>query len=280
MTMHPARGNSAAAFEAAPRPRSTLLRLALTLMAALACFTFIGLGTWQVYRLQWKVALIERVEQRVRAAPVPAPPPERWMQVSAASDEYRPVRIVGTYLHDKATKVQAVSNLGSGYWLMTPLRTVEGHLVLVNRGFIPAGKNFAAAVAATNSQQAVTEVTGLLRMSQPNGGFLRENNPANDRWYSRDVEAITAARGLGSVAPYFIDADAASARRDATGALAPVGGLTVIAFHNNHLVYALTWYALALMLAAAAWWIRRDGRRQQGCSFNQDENDGRHNGCN
>ena len=39
---------------------------------------------------------------------------------------------------------------------------------------------------------------------------------------------------------------------------APVGGLTVIAFRNNHLVYALTWFALALMLAGAAWSCVRD----------------------
>ena len=32
----------------------------------------------------------------------------------------------------------------------------------------------------------------------------------------------------------------------------PVGGLTVIAFSNNHLVYALTWGAWRCMAAAGA----------------------------
>ena len=44
--------------------------------------------------------------------------------------------------------------------------------------------------------------------------------------------------------PYFIDADAS-----ASGAGEPIGGLTVITFPNNHLVYALTWFGLAAMLA-------------------------------
>ncbi len=93
-------------------------------------------------------------------------------------------------------------------------------------------------------------VTGLLRITEPGGGFLRHNDPAAERWYSRDVQAIAAARGLADVAPYFIDAErAAAGARD--GPPGPGPGLTVLAFPNSHLVYAITWYALALMVAGA-----------------------------
>ena len=100
-----------------------------------------------------------------------------------------------------------------------------------------------------------TTVTGLLRITEPGGMLLRSNDPAAERWFSRDVEAIAAARGLTDVAPYFIDADAAS---DGPGW--PVGGLTVIKFHNNHLVYALTWYGLALMVAVGTVYVIRQSR--------------------
>lgn len=262
MTGDAARQRRAATQEAARRPRNKGKRLALAIFAVLAFFVFATLGTWQVYRLQWKLALIERVEQRVHAAPAPAPGPERWTQLSAESDEYRRVRLAGVYAYERTTRVQAVTDLGSGYWLMTPLRTPEGSVVLINRGFVPAGQGAPEQARAGAVQPA--EVTGLLRMSQPGGAFLRKNDPAGGRWYSRDVQAIAAASGLGSVAPYFVDADAASAERDAAQAPqpAPVGGLTVISFHNNHLVYALTWYALALMVAGAFYWVaRHEGRR-------------------
>lgn len=245
---------------AAPRQRSTLLRLALLALALLACASFIALGTWQVQRLQWKLALIERVTQRVHAAPVPAPGPREWPQVSAAADEYRRVKISGALLTALAVKVQASTELGSGYWLMTPLRAADGAVTMINLGFIPG----AAARSALPPQPATPfEVSGLLRISEPGGGFLRQNDPAAGRWYSRDVAAIAASRGLSPTAPYFIDADAATAARLAAGSgAAPVGGLTVVSFHNNHLVYALTWYGLALMTAGACFWVVRDERRR------------------
>ncbi|MDB5653910.1 MAG: Surfeit locus 1 family protein, partial [Tardiphaga sp.] len=84
--------------------------------------------------------------------------------------------------------------------------------------------------------------TGLLRVSEPKGGFLRSNDPAADRWFSRDVAAIAQKRGLAEVAPYFIDAAAVP------GVAVPVGGLTVISLPNNHLVYAITWFVLAAMV--------------------------------
>ncbi len=75
------------------------------------------------------------------------------------------------------------------------------------------------------------EVTGLLRLTEPGGAFLRSNDPAGKRWYSRDVAAIAAARGLTDVAPYFVDA--ARPASESRG-LVPIGGLTVVAIHQQH----------------------------------------------
>src|SRR5690606_36844343 len=98
---------------------------------------------------------------------------------------------------------------------------------------------------------------GLLRLSEPGGGFLRRNMPAENRWYSRDVAAIAAARGLDDVAPFFVDAEpGAAAGADSW----PRAGLTITRFSNNHLGYALTWFALALLVAWGGWRIARDER--------------------
>jgi surfeit locus 1 family protein len=264
-------GNTDAA-QAAPQSRSKASRILLVLCAGLFFAGFVALGTWQVVRLQWKLALIERVDQRVHALASDAPGRERWPQISADSDEYRHVRLSGRFLYPRTAAVQASTTLGSGFWLLTPLQMANGETVLINRGFVKSAPQATQADAVSGAGETVA-VTGLLRMTEPHGGFLRTNDPAAGRWFSRDVQAIAAAQGLSNAAPYFVDADkdgitvadAATAAKPAAeqGAEAPVGGLTVIAFHNNHLVYALTWYALALMVAGACYWVVRDDRRLQ-----------------
>jgi surfeit locus 1 family protein len=308
-------------------------------LAVLFFVIFVALGTWQVKRRAWKLNLIARVEQRVHAPAGLAPGPAEWPHVTAATYEYRHVTATGTFLDSSQTLVQALTDLGAGYWVLTPLREADGSVVLVNRGFVTAddrgrvkpgslpalaastsgegegspaaststgadgsraaststgadgGRVASTSTGADGGRAAATStavdggpgastitVTGLLRMTEPGGAFLRHNNPGANLWYSRDVQAIAAARGLSHVAPYFIDAEASpndanapsaaapeaalAAAPEASAAaptvahaagatVAPTPGLTVIHFPNSHLVYAITWYTLALMTAIA-----------------------------
>ncbi|QNE30700.1 SURF1 family protein [Sphingomonas sp. NBWT7] len=211
---------------------------------------FVALGIWQVERRVWKLDLIAKVNARINAAP--AELPTDW----TADHEYRRVRVRGTFLGARETLVQAVTTRGPGWWVLTPLVTTQPPrgIVLVNRGFVPATRRDPA---TRQSLGGTVTVTGLIRASEPGGAFLRSNDPAAGRWYSRDVAAIAHVRKLGKVAPVFIDADATP-----NPGGYPIGGLTVIAFRNTHLLYALTWFALAaLSLVGMALVIRgKDAR--------------------
>ncbi|VXC46758.1 SURF1 family protein [Sphingomonas sp. 8AM] len=221
------------------RARWALAGVALLLAAVLA-----GLGVWQVERRVWKLALIDRVEARLAAPAEPAPPRMRWARITD-DDAYRRVTATGTWRAAPPVFTQAVTDFGAGHWVLSPLDTAGG-TILVNRGFVPAGDRRTIAQPSGPGR-----ITGLLRVSEPDGGFLRDNDPADDRWYSRDTAAIARARRLGSVAPYFIDAEAVP------GTQWPRGGLTVVRFRNNHLVYALTWFTLAAMMAYFSWRLAR-----------------------
>ncbi len=228
------------------KPRSTLALAIWVFLLLLLTALLIGLGTWQVQRLHWKLDLIARVDARVHAPAVAAPGPSQWADVNAANSEYKHVQVSGTFLNDKETQIYASTALGAGYWVLTPLKLADGMIVIINRGFVPTEKRN----PATRPEGLIgtdTTVTGLLRISEPKGTLLRSNVPAEERWYSRDVAAIATARGLQNVAPYFIDADDTKK----PGGL-PVGGLTQITFHNSHLVYAITWYGLAAMTLGLA----------------------------
>jgi surfeit locus 1 family protein len=219
-------------------PRNLFL---LGLCVVLGVAMLLALGIWQLERRIWKLDLIARVDQRVHAAPVPAPGPQSWPRINASDDAYRHVRVTGHFLEGHDTLILAVTELGGGYWVVTPFQKDGGFTVLVNRGFVPAERSGWNLAEGTGRE---TTLSGLLRITEPGGACLRHNDPATGRWYSRDVAAIAVSQGLHNAAPYFIDADAAT-----NVAGAPAGGLTVIAFPNNHLIYALTWFSLAGMLA-------------------------------
>jgi surfeit locus 1 family protein len=234
-----------------PRGPLALVLLGAGFLAGFALFA--ALGIWQVQRLHWKHDLIARVDARIHAAPVPAPDAAAWAVTTPHEQEYRRVALHGTWLAGHDTRTQAVTEAGAGHWLLRPLRRDDGSVVLVNLGFVPEGVQ----VAAPSAERA--GVTGLLRLSEPGGGFLRRNVPAQERWYSRDVAAIATHRGLDGVLPFFVDADAASAVQ--AGTPWPRGGLTVVRFRDSHLGYALTWFALALLVAGGAWRFALEERR-------------------
>ncbi|MBS9478083.1 SURF1 family protein [Ancylobacter radicis] len=239
---------------AAPH-RSPLIHIGLIVLLTALTLCFAALGIWQIQRLVWKLDLIARVEARIHAEPAPIPSHDTFMAARSPGDmEYLRVRLDGHFLNDRETLVQAVTELGGGFWVLTPFVTDDGRIVLVNRGFVPPERRDPASRAA-GQIAGETQVVGLLRLSEPGGGFLRSNDQAANRWYSRDVEAIAQARQLVDVAPYFVDSE-----RVPLPDGAPVGGLTVVRFTNNHLVYALTWFALAAMSAYAAWRLRGGNR--------------------
>jgi surfeit locus 1 family protein len=250
-----------------PRRTRSAWTLALGAGLALAFAGFVALGVWQLQRMAWKQALIARVDARVAAEPVAPPGRDTWPTVGEASHGYLRVRLDGEFLPVPETRTQAVTALGGGAWLLAPLRTVDGAIVLVNRGFVPSGERAAPPPAGAVS------IVGLLRTSEPDGGFLRDNDPTGGRWYSRDVAAIARTRGLpvDDVAPFFVDAFAVNGADAAVlnGNVAwPRAGMTVIRFRDPHLTYALTWFGMALLTAFAAWRLVVSGRRlrqDRGC---------------
>lgn len=215
-----------------------------------AIVMFMALGIWQVQRLVWKTDLIARVNARVHAPAVTAPGEDAWGQVNKAADEYRHVTLRGRFLNDAEAQVYTLSDYGPGYWVMTPFRRDDGTIVYINRGFVPTEKR-APATRSEAQPQGEVIVTGLLRMPEVKGWLLSQaNDPEHDAWYRRDVAAMAQARHIGTVAPYFVDAD-----NSPNPGGWPKGGLTVVKFPNSHLMYAITWFSMAVMLAGVSVWL-------------------------
>lgn len=235
------------------------------ILAVVAFAVLMSLGFWQVSRLQWKEALIARVESRLADDPVPAPGPDEWDGLDIAAAEYTPVRLSGRFLNQN--EVHVVFSLtepkgpvgGIGYMVMTPFETDDGWLVYVNRGFVPQDRKDAS-TRAEGLVDGETTVTGLMREPQQSSWFMPGDDIPGNAWFSRDPEAYAIAYGLpaDTVAPYIVDALAEPAN---PGGL-PQGGETPIVFPNSHLQYAVTWFGLAAALFAVfVAFVLRERRR-------------------
>jgi len=223
-----------------------------------------GLGVWQLERKAWKEGLLAAIAERVGAAPVDLPLESAWPTLMPGHDEYRHVRLTGRFLNDKEAHLQA--NLVAkgpddgalGYDILTPLRQEDGSLVIVNRGFVPLDKKDPA-TRRDGQIASETTVTGLVRFPQSHPWFVPADDPAKNVWFSRDPAPIAKAYGLKRIAPVIVDADTGESK-----AKYPIGGRTLIDIPNDHLQYALTWFALALALMAvfAVYAARRSAQNQ------------------
>ncbi len=217
--------------------RPTLLPTLVTLPMLIV---LIGLGTWQVQRLQWKEDLIDRLRSRSTAAPValPAGPLDR------EDMEFQRIRITGVFDHANEFYLWKRSLNGQpGLNVLTPLTGSDGQgTVLVNRGWVPANLRDPAGRAAGQVEGPVS-VEGIVRFADPKPAIADGDRSDKNVWFRVDPAAMAAAAGLPPLPDHYI----VSADRDVPGGF-PVGGQWSVNQRNNHLQYAITWYTLAVAL--------------------------------
>lgn len=239
---------------AQPRRRGLVLPAVLALAAFIV---LIALGAWQMERKAWKDALIAALAERLAAAPSALPPRAGWASLDQADEEFRRVVFSAEFMHaHEALVYTSGSSLRPdvkepGYWVFTPARLSDGGLVVVDRGFVPEGRQDPK-TRAQGQVAGVVHVTGILRWPEARGFFTPGDEPAKNLWFVRDHPAMAAAKGLGAVAPFVVSQEFPAA----PGGL-PRAGPVKPNLPNNHFSYALTWYGLALVLVAvfAAWMV-------------------------
>ncbi len=223
--------------------QKSLLGLTAFMLAALA--VLLGLGFWQLSRMQWKQGIIAQIETRTKGEPITLEAAEALVREGRDPSYFR-VNVEGRFHHAKEQYLYAVSDGRVGWHVITPLETADGDMVLVDRGFVPVELREPSA-RPDGQIESVTAVTGIVRAPDTQALFTPDNEPAANRWFWRDLHAMSRAmfqQRLIDVAPFFLEADNASV----PGGW-PEGGQTRLDIPNNHLQYAITWFALAICLA-------------------------------
>ncbi len=206
-------------------------------------FILVSLGNWQMKRRLFKAELIEKVETRLKAAPLSFR--EINSQALAGGDvEYQPVRLKGSFQHDR--EIHYFLPLGSkvGWHILTPFEEQGGDIVFVDRGFVPDAFK-AQKTRLDGLPEGDVELVGLVRRFEMQGLFTPDNEVMANKWFWRDGEGLynQLSRYQGRRLSFMVDAG-----RDAQTGTWPKAGVTRIQFHDKHLGYALTWYGLAMTL--------------------------------
>lgn len=218
-------------------PRRFRPTLGPSIITAIVVALLLGLGAWQLQRMSWKQGLIDALEAHRQLPPEPLPTriddPEAW--------RYRTVSVTGRFRHEDELHIVAyTADSKQGYLVVTPMVRADGTTVLVNRGWVPV--DFRDPDSRPDSLVAgEVMVVGMARPGWPQGWFVPDNTPEKNTWFWGDLPAMAKAAHAPNALPLFVEADATPN----AGGL-PIGGQSVINLRNDHLQYAITWFALAI----------------------------------
>ena len=197
--------------------------------------TLISLGFWQLDRLNWKQHLLGRIKARIAAPRISLPREDIVLQEL----EFRGVSFAGKFVEGRDVRLFAMDERGApGYHLYSHFRLEDGRGLIVNRGWLP--KQEADKESADfRPRQPLGTLTGRVRLSQTKTLFTPANDIEANIWYFADLDAIATYLSVLDAVPFFVELD------DDGAGLWPRGSVMRLNFPNNHLQYAITWFALA-----------------------------------
>ena len=211
------------------------------ILGVVGCAILVGLGLWQLQRLEWKQALLDDIQQRIDGPPVALP------RTVTPDMKYLPVAVSGTTTGEEIDVLSGTRE-GAGYQVITGLVTDDGRRILVDLGFVDQDHK------REPRPPVHLEIVGNLHWPDEAGGATPAPNLERNIWFARDVPAM--ARHLDTEPVLLV---AARVTGDSHGVVPrPIG---IEGIPNNHLSYAVQWFLIALawagMTVGLIWRIRQ-----------------------
>ena len=201
---------------------------------------FCALGTWQLYRLQWKLEIINEITAGLNSSPIE--------YSNLIKKNYQKVNAKGKFNFDEQIYLYSLNNTGKpGYDVITPFKTNNNENVLVNRGWI--SKELKGSPDINFKKGSEQKIVGFLRKIYEPNMFKPANDIANNVWFSINFEDLNKVTGkeFNKFVIFLEDSQVKI----------PLPKKISIDVPNNHLKYAITWYAISTSIIFYYLYFRR-----------------------
>jgi len=199
-------------------------------------FVFIGLGTWQIIRLNWKNNLILEIENSLKNPPVEL--------AQSKKENFLKIKTSGSIDFDKQIYLYNLNESGTpGFEVINPI-TIGDENFLINRGWIPFEKKGAQEINVFDQKNII----GTLKLQGRKNIFKPDNDLDENYWFSLNREDILKFTGK-NFSKYIIYLDG--------NYQLPRPKKITANISNNHQKYAITWFSLALSILLLYLYFRK-----------------------
>ena len=199
-------------------------------------FVFIGLGTWQIIRLNWKNNLILEIENSLKNPPVEL--------AQSNKENFLKIKTSGSIDFDKQIYLYNLNESGTpGFEVINPI-TIGDENFLINRGWIPFEKKGTQEINVFDQKNII----GTLRLQGRKNIFKPDNDLDENYWFSLNREDILKFTGK-NFSKYIIYLDG--------NYQFPRPKKITANISNNHQKYAITWFSLALSILLLYLYFRK-----------------------
>ena len=198
--------------------------------------TLLTLGFWKIYRLNWKLELIEQIENSLKNEPVELSNIEK--------KNYLRIKTSGDIDFDKQIYLYNLNDAGKpGFEVINPIKIGDENY-LVNRGWIPFEKKDLPEINLVDQNQIV----GTLMLQTKPSTFKPENDIEKNYWFTLDREDILKFTGRNfSEYVIYLNGDYKI----------PKPRVITAKISNNHKKYAITWFSMAISILLIYLYFRK-----------------------
>ena len=198
--------------------------------------TLLSLGFWQIYRLNWKLELIEQIKNSLKNDPVEL--------TSIEKKNYLRIKTSGDIDFDKQIYLYNLNDAGKpGFEVINPIKIGEENY-LMNRGWIPFEKKDLPEINLVDQNQIV----GTLMLQTKPSTFKPENDIEKNYWFTLNREDILKFTGRNfSEYVIYLNGDYKI----------PKPRVITAKISNNHKKYAITWFSMAISILLIYLYFRK-----------------------